>query len=102
MFGVCQRNDAVSPLVPLIAFTLWVCPLTCPATAGEQGELLSFPAQPQPPVGVGSAALPEQQLAVSPGFAIEFNQLLSVGSKIGPAERADREALKQFYAERQN
>ena len=87
----------------VLAYAFLACSLGGSAAAGEQEAVPSSAAQRDAQLA-GDSATPPQYVSqlTAAGLAAEFEQRLSAGSKLTSADRADRDALKQFYAERQN
>ena len=97
------------PRSRLLALTFSICLMGNAVSASAQVRPPeAAPAQPAGedlPAGLIPPPLPQQPLAAEltpPGFAAEFAQRLSTDGRLRVAEKADRAALQQFYAERQN
>ena len=97
------------PRSRLLALTFSICLMGNAVSASAQVRPPeAAPAQPAGedlPAGLIPPPLPQQPLAAEltpPGFAAEFAQRLSTDGRLRVAEKADRIALQQFYAERQN
>ena len=87
----------------LLACALLAYSLGGPATGSEQAPPTSSAAQSEAQVTGGSAsAHQDEQPGLQLGLGAEFVHRLFAMNKLSIAERADLEALKQFYAERQN
>ena len=93
----------------LLACAFLALSLGSSAAAGEQEPPASSEVQSEARIASDDAA-PKQEPAAEPqvqsvlpaGLAPELEQRLTATGRLTNAERADREALKQFYAERQN
>ncbi len=94
------------PRSRLLALTFSICLMGNAVSASAQvGPPGAAPAGEDLPAGLMPPPLPQQPLAAEltpPGFAVEFAQRLAIDGRLRVPEKADRAALQQFYAERQN
>jgi L,D-transpeptidase YcbB len=97
------------PRSRLLALTFSICLMGSAVSASAQvGPPEAAPPKPAGedlPAGLVPPPLPQQPLAAEltpPGFAVEFAQRLTIDGRLRVAEKADRAALQQFYAERRS
>ena len=97
------------PRSRLLALTFSICLMGNAVSASAQVRppeaAPAKPAGEDLPTGLIPPPLPQQPLAAEltpPGFAVEFAQRLATDGRLRVAEKADRAALQQFYAERRN
>ena len=104
MVGMCRMNGFVMMRGSrLLACTLLAFALGGPATGSEHAAPTSLEAQSGAHVtGDSASAHRDEQPGLPLGFGAEFEQRLSAVTKLSIAERSDRQALTEFYAERQN